>query len=1213
MPPRSLIAACFGALAAVTACTKREAAPPVRVFPPTPGKIVSAPLPLRPAPAAGETLFELLPAAHTGIDFQLQWDHPEIHIKEFLLLNPCGGVCAGDYDGDGLPDIYVTSPSGGNRLFRNLGDFKFEDATESAGITDESFWGTGASFVDIDNDGDLDLFACGYTCPNKLLINDGQGHFTDQAAKVGLAFDGASMMMSFADIDNDGDLDGYLATTGKRPPEGTEFKVRFEKRAGDGVEIPVMPDHLQEFWELLYLPGDRVKRVEAAQFDRLFRNDSGNFTEVAAASGIVGPHFTLSATWWDYDEDGDPDLYVSNDYTGPDHLYRNRGDGTFEDVIAEVLPHTPWFSMGSDVGDLDGDGRIDLFASDMSATSHYRDKLMMGNMDEMGWFLEYPEPRQYMRNAVYLNTGAPRMREGAFLLGTAGTDWTWTPRLEDFDGDGRVDVFVTNGVMRDNMNSDLTQYSQQTFKPGSQEYIDFWLAQPMRKERNHALRNLGDAKFEKTGEAWGLDREGVSFGAATADFDGDGDPDLVVSNADAPLSIYRNRAGGAHRAVITLKGVTSNADGLGATVHLRAGGRKQTRFLTLARGWQSAGQSALFFGLGQSETIDELTVVWPGGSRQRFTGLAADQSYTITEAVGQEQPPAETKPAVLFAASTSLDAAVHKERPFDDFAAEPLLPNRQSRLGPPLAWGDIDGDGDDDLFLGGAAGAPGRLLRNDGGGRFEPTDSPALVADASSEDAVALLVDFDADGDADLFIGSGGVESPADDAAYRDRLYLNDGKGTFSAAPVERLPDRRTNTSAVAAADFDRDGDLDLFVGSRGVPGHYPLPQSSALLVHSSSAFVVSDLLPSDPGLVTGALWSDANGDGWLDLLVTVEWGPTRLFLNREGRLEETTDASGLGARLGWWNGISGGDIDGDGDIDYLVTNFGLNTKYKASAEKPEMLYYGDFDGSGKANIVEAKYEGDTALPRRGFSCSQQAMPFLHDKMKTFHNFASASLTQLYTEESLESSVQLKADTLETGLWINDGAARFTWQPLPRIAQIAPSFGSALADLDADGDLDIALAQNSFSPQRETGRMDGGLGEVLLNDGSGSFTAPGPAATGIVVSGDAKSLTLADLNADGRPDLAFGMNDAPVAAFTGASKGRWLAVRLGADGIGARVTIGKQTRELHVGSGYRSQEPPVLWFAAPEAAAAATVLWPDGTTSQHPLTTDATSVILSKP
>ncbi len=1081
------------------------------------GKVEVSPL---GDPAGGkeaETLFQRLAQKQTGLDFTMQLGNFTERVKEYLFITPLGGVATGDCDGDGKPDIYLTSPSGGNRLFRNLGGFKFEDITQKAGVADPGFWGTGASFVDIDDDGDLDLYACGYRVPNKLYINDGKGGFTDRAAEFGLDFNGASMSMTFADIDDDGDLDGYLATTTQPPPPGTKFGVRMVRQA-DGSQKPVVPDALAEYWELLYLPGKKVHRTEAGQADHLFRNDGGKFVDVSKSAGIDGNYFTLSATWWDYDADGDPDLYVSNDFTGPDKLYRNRGDGTFEDVIRETVPHTPWFSMGSDIGDVDGDGRVDLFATDMSATTHYRDKIMMGNMDNMGWFLEFAEPRQYMRNALYLNTGTHRMKEAAFLAGVASTDWSWSPRLEDFDGDGRIDLFVTNGILRDSMHSDVSAMAEQRFRPGSPEWRSFWAGQSLRKERNLAFRNGGDIQFERVGAEWGLDREGVSFGCATADFDGDGDLDLVVNNADAAASVYRNRSK-ANRVVVRLHGTRSNRFGVGAKVEIEVGGRIQVREITPVRGWLSSNEPIAQFGLGNAASIDRLTVRWPSGAVQVAQDVSANMRITLTEPRDALETAHRKTPATMF---VSLETGIrHREKPFDDFGVQPLLPNKLSQRGPGMAWADIDGDSDPDLFLGGARGFAGRIFENRKG-KLIGVEVADLEADSRFEDNAAVFFDADGDGDVDLLVGSGSVE---DSAALADRLYLNDAKGSFSRAGKEVIPAQPFNTSAFAVADFDKDGDNDVFVGRHSRPGAYPLSHPSILLTNDGGKFTPA--LVRGVQLATAALASDIDGDDWPDLLVTTEWGGVLVFRNKNGQLSGPENAIGEN-HTGWWNGIAAGDVDGDGDLDFAVTNYGLNTKYKANPEKPARLFYGDFDGSGKRHLVEAKYEGDILYPIRGFSCSRDAMPFLDDKLKTFHKFASSSLMDIYSELGINQSTSHAATTLESGILLNDGKGRFKWRALPRLAQIAPSFGVGFADFDADGHLDLAIAQNSFSPQRETGRMAGGLSMLLLGDGAGGF-APVPShRSGLMISGDAVGLGIADFNGDQRPDLAISENNGPL-------------------------------------------------------------------------------------
>ena len=1183
----------FFTLSSCNSKKEAETRIPEKVITPVEGTITARPL-AQQEESEVDTLFEQLSGEQTGINYGLDWGNPADHLKEFLFITPVGGICTGDFDGDRLPDVYITSPKGGNRLFRNLGDFKFEDVTESAGVADPSFWGTGASFVDIDNDGDLDLYACGYECPNKLFVNDGSGKFTDQAKALGLAYSGGSMMMSFADIDNDGDLDGYLATTAVAPPEGTKFQVKFVPRESDGVEVPQVLPELQEYWELLYLPGDKVKKVEAGQFDHLFRNENGRFVDVSKEAGIEGAHFTLSATWFDYDLDGDQDLYVSNDFTGPDYLYRNRGDGTFENVILDAVPHTPWFSMGSDVGDLNNDGLLDLMTSDMSATSHYRDKVMMGNMDDSAWFLDWAEPRQYMRNALFINSGAGSFNEAAFIAGLSSTDWTWSPRIEDFDQDGHADLFITNGVMRDNMNSDLTAYATKNLKPGSPEYIKFWVEQPMRKEDNLAFRNLGDLKFESIGESWGLKHNGVSFGAATADFDGDGDPDLIVSNAGEPVTIYRNHAEAKKRVAIELVGVASNKKGLGATIRMVTSAGVQTRTITSSRGWLSSSETTVLFGLGEAEQVDRLEVFWPGGTRQVFESLAADQHYTITEPVGQPAPVQPAKPKPLFVESNHLVDAIHKETPFNDFKLQPLLPNKLSQNGPGSAWGDVDGDGDQDFFLGGAKGQAGQLFVSDGAGAFSKKEVPVFDRWMESEDMGVVFFDCDGDGDLDLFVAHGSSEEAPGHSSYCDQLFLNDGQGNFSEAPDGTIPKLPMSSGPVACADVDRDGDLDLFVGGRLIPGQYPKAPPSQVLINEGGKF--TSKLVTGLGMVTGAVFSDADGDGWLDLMVTTEWGPIHFLKNEKGLFENKTEAAGLSERSGWWNGIAAGDVDGDGDLDYLVTNFGLNTKYKASSKKPAMIYYGDVDGSGQPHLVEAKYSDGKLLPRRGFSCSKSAMPSLQAKVGTFHNFASSALNELYQDSRLESALKFEVNTLESGMLINDGKAGFTWRPLPRFAQISPAFGVILEDLDGDGDLDGVLAQNFYSPQRETGRMKGGLGLFLENDGSGNLRPMMANESGLVIPDDAKSLTVADLNGDQRLDLVFSVNDGSVITYLNQVGARVLSIALGSSEIGVRVTINGLTRVLSGGGSYLSQGPHRLTFPVPSERVEALITWPDGTT-----------------
>jgi hypothetical protein len=1087
-------------------------------------------------------LFELLPSKRTGVDFQLTLPDIEQNVREVIHLNVQGGICTGDYDGDGLSDFYVTSPRGGNRLYRNLGDFRFRDVTAEVGLADKWLWGTGATFVDIDNDGDLDIYACGYRRANQLYINDkrvdGKIQFTEQARRFGLDFTGASMTMAFADMDNDGDLDGYLATTAVPPPPELQFRVRFEGNR------PVVLDSLKEYWSLTYLPGERVHRTEAGQFDHLYRNDGEFFTEVTKDAGIDGPYFTLSATWWDYNNDGFPDLYAANDFLGPDRLYHNNGDGTFSDVSKEMLPHTPWFSMGTDLADVNNDGLIDFLATDMSARSHHREQVMRGNFAKSDWALEFTEPRQYVRNALYLNSGAGRMLEAAYLTGAASTDWTWNPRLADFDNDGRVDLFITNGITRDMMNTDLGAYADSTYVPNSAEWARFWARQPMRKEANVALKNLADLKFQDVGAAWGLDRVGVSFGAATADFDNDGDLDLVVNNADAPLSIYRNLSDTGHRVRIRLNGQSSNRFGIGAKIELLAGGVRQASYVTLARGWLSSVEPVTTLGLGEAAKIEALTVTWPSGHRQYFRNLDADRIYSITEPSGEPAVerrvtrPTNTEPPpdqqVIFVSHDQFTKIENSEEPFNDFTTQPLLPAKLSELGPAWAWADVNGDGALDLFVCGPKNKPGRLYINVGDGAFDlrPVGAFESHSDREAEDTAALFFDADNDGDQDLYVVSGSVEHEARDAAYRDRLYLNSGDGDFTKAPPGALPDLRDSGSVVAASDFDKDGDVDLFVGSRCLPGQYPLAPTSRLLVNAGGTF--QDQTPQEiqqAGMVTDAVWADVDGDGWDDLVIATDLGPIRIFANEKGKLIERTSDAGLAKLLGWWRAIGPGDFDHDGDVDFVVTNLGLNSKYRASPERPELLHYGDFDDSGKRQLIEARYEGDSIYPRRDLIVLRSTMIGLMDPFNTFDKFAGASLAEVFTQARLDRAQRLEVNTLESGILVNEGRFRFRFAALPALAQIAPSLEIAVADLNGDSHLDIVLAQNFYGMLPVTGRMNGGVSLLLLGNGRCEFRPVWPNRCGIIVPGDARKVQAIDLNGDGRLDLVFAVRNDRLRAF----------------------------------------------------------------------------------
>lgn len=1194
------------------------ATPPATSTPLTVNGIRSKPLAAASRRASG-TLFETLTPAQTGIDFVHRWAPEPRYERLFNSSLVGGGVAAGDYDGDGLVDLCLTRPSGGPRLYRNLGGCRFTNVTDQAGVRNDSGWTTGVSFIDVNGDGALDLYICCYDGANRLYINQGNGTFTEQAKARGLDFRGASMMMAFGDYDRDGKLDGYLLTAGLIPNPSQAFRVKFVNGR------PEVLEHLREFYQIMYLPEERAVVAEAGQLDHLYHQEAGGtFRDVSKEAGISGFDIGNAVIWWDYNADGWPDLYVANDYFGPDHLYRNDHNGKFTDVTGTALPHTPWTSMGADAGDLNNDGLIDLITSDMSGSTRYQRMIDMIDYERSGWFLEWAEPRQYMRNAVFFNTGKDRFLEAAYLNGMADTDWTWSILLADLDNDGRLDVFVPNGMTRDWMDADLAAQAK-ALPP--EQFAKFWQGQPKRADMNLAFQNQGDLRFASVGKAWGLEHPGPSFGAVAVDLDNDGNLDLVINDFDGPPRVCRNNSSGQHRVVVRLAGANGNRFGIGATVRVESPGGKQMRSITLAHGFMSAGEPAAHFGLGNDARISRLTVEWPSGAVSEFRDLPADQAFTVSE----PPPPAtaaepETPPSTLFKRVGCLAAAVHAEAPFDDWARQPLLPWKLSQAGPGLAWADVDGNGRDDLYLAGSLTKPGQLHLNEGQGRFRA--GVPLPGAVPREEMAPLFFEVNGDGFPDLLIVSGGARAEQGSEALRHQLFLNDGKGGFVLAPTNTLPDLRDGGSVAAAGDFDRDGAVDLFIGARCSPGKYPQTSSSRLLRNQQGRFVeVTDSVAPglrQAGLVTSAIWSDVDGDGWLDLLVTCEWGPVRLFVNEGGRLVERTREAGLAEHLGWWRGIAAGDIDNDGDIDYVVSNLGLNTRYRPTAEEPCLLYYGDFAGNGDPQIIEATVNAQGVFPMRGLGPFEKVLPNVREKFPTHHRFAAATLPDLVGTQALNAASKLTVNTSESCILRNNGHGVFSFEPLPRLAQIAPIHGVAFADIDGDGNLDLLAAQNFYSPQRETGRMDGGVSLLLMGNGRGSFSPVWPDLSGIMVPADARSLATCDLNGDGWVDFVVGVNNGPVYAFQNSvpKTNRMFAVKLqgrrdNPTAAGSRVSVhlkhgGMRTAEVYAGGGYLSQSDSTLRFGLGTTGEVekVEVRWPRGQSSTHPAPLQGNPVVL---
>ncbi|MCB1232070.1 MAG: VCBS repeat-containing protein [Verrucomicrobiae bacterium] len=947
------------------------------------------------APSEGP-LFEAIAADVSGLDLviPIDTDHPDKRL--YYSAMACGSVAAGDLDGDGWPDLFFAVGPVPNRLYQNVGAgdaLRFEAVTVDPALADEGAWNTGAVMVDIDDDGDLDLYLCRYDAPNRLWLNDskpGVFAFHEAAAEWGLDLADASLMPSFADFDNDGDLDVFVVMNalyrkGGRPEGGVPME-----KTDDGWRVLPPYDRFFAFSSIDPLTGE-PRFDECGRPNRLLRHDGDHFTDVSEVAGLrTGPTHTNGVVWWDYDGDGLLDLYVANDFSATDACYRNQGDGTFVELAADLFQHTTWFSMGAAAEDLNGDGRTDLVVADMAPTTHYRQKVTMGEMgaafDQM---YAAGLPRQNMVNTCFINTGAGLFFECARQAGIAQTDWTWTVKGGDLDCDGRIDLYFTTGHTRDFNNSDLNTASPAE-RVGKEDW-DFFEDSPELREHDLAFRNAEDWHFAKAGETWGLgQRETMTYGAALCDLDRDGDLDLVTTRLEEPPGLFENRAadrGEGRSLMLSLRGNESNRFGVGAKVTLEnADGEMQSRRLLTQNGYQESDEPVMHFGVGNATTVKRLTVEWPSGIRQEFSDLATGRFLEISEPSEKTPAPEPETITPAFRPSQIFSQLTINEQPFDDFYRQPLLPHQHSQLGPGLAWGDADGDGHADLFIGGPKGEPGRLLLSRGlDARGEPvfalrTKEP-IAGDADREDLGMLWFEADGDGDLDLYVVSGSVECEPGEAELADRLYLNEGDGEFVDAS-ERLPDpsdhRFASGSVVTAADFDRDGDLDLFVGGRVVPGEYPVAARNRLLVNDGNGTFTDRGAAfglEETGLVTSALWTDVDADGWIDLLVAHEWGAIRLFRNREGSLMDDTESAGLAEATGFWNSLAGRDLDGDGDIDLVAGNLGHNTKYHASPELPEIIYYGEFGGEGKKNLIEAKIDkGQHCLLRSELFQSRHAV-----------------------------------------------------------------------------------------------------------------------------------------------------------------------------------------------------------------------------------------------
>ena len=1066
-----------------------------------------------------QTLFTLLPSSKTDVEFANHLSEDKnFNIIEYLYFYNGGGVACGDINNDGLIDLYFTSNQNSNKLYLNKGNFKFEDITQSAGVGGIGNWKTGVTLADVNGDGFLDIYVCGvgnykgFNSQNQLLINNGNLTFTDRTNEVGLAFKGFSTQSVFFDFDLDGDLDCYLLNHSVHSP-GSYIKASHRLDSDS-------------------LSGDQFFRNDLIVNN--IRQGSVRFTNITKQAGILSSRlgYGLGVGVSDINLDGYPDIYVSNDFQENDYLYLNNKCGTFNQVLEKSMPHTSRFSMGNDIGDFNNDGRPDVIMLDMLPRDEAVIKTSAGEdaYEIYKFKLHYGYHYQVARNGLQLNRvitdSTVLFSDIAPLAGVEATDWSWSPLLADFDNDGLKDLFISNGILRrpndlDYINFISNQSIQNSLTTIEATDLSILNSMPTGKVSNFIFKNRDGMHFENESVAWGIERPSFSNGTAYADFDNDGDLDLVINNLNEKAYLYQNNSDASSNFLkINLQGDKANKLGLGTKLLIYVKGTKSYYEVSATRGFCSASDTRLNVGLGSAKSVDSVIVIWPSGAFQKMLGVMGNQQISVKESDASNKFSYKrfhySHPIFGTLKKNETPNFTHHEDDYNAFNNEGLIPHMLTTQGPPLAKGDVNADGLEDIFIGGGKDQSALLFIQTELGEWKVQSATSFLADLPCEDSAAEFFDADGDSDLDLLVASGGQNTQTNPEYLKPRLYRNDGKGNFQ-KDVGFLPKLFLNASCIKPNDFDKDGDVDVFIGASVIPFLYGMSPSSYLLTNDGKGnfSVAQDWLGQsrfdnptqvNPGMVKDAVWTDINSDNKPDLILVGEWMPiTILIQNERHQFENRTEKVGMMQTNGWWNSIAAADFDRDGDEDYVVGNLGLNSRLKATPEKPVKMYLGDFDSNGSSDHILVYFNGDKSYPFASRDQLVKQLPGLKKKFLRYKDYRDVILESIITPQQKGNSAEMHVDVFASSYFRND-KGKLVRADLPAEAQLAPVFAICVEDVDKDGNLDIVLGGNLMATQPDFGPYDASLGLVLLGDGKGNWQSLDPMQSGLVIPGETRHI-----------------------------------------------------------------------------------------------------------